>query len=273
MHARIPLPSKFNFEFIEQKLRGYHDKQIMDLLMYGFPLGHNGHTGSKEVPKNHTGARFYPSEIEKILKKETKLHTAIGPFDESPFGSDTFLSPINSVPKKDSESRRFIMDLSMPKDNSINDGIEKDSYLDQCEKLTLPSIDQLVSRVMELAKLGRVKLFKVDLACGYRQFFICPKDINLLGYDYKGKFYFDCTLCMGSRSSTRCCQQVTDTVVFVFTEMGFFAINYLDDLGSAELEDDADEAFAQLQQLLLNFGLKEAFEKSCAPTWSWCSLV
>ena len=76
----------------------------------------------------------------------------------------------------------------------------------------------------------------------------------------------DCTLCMGSHSSARCCQRVTDAVVFVFTEMGFFAINYLDDLGSAELEDDADKAFAQLQQLLLNFGLKGAFEKSCAPS-------
>ena len=48
--------------------------------------------------------------------------------------------------------------------------------------------------------------------------------------------------------------------------MGNFAINYLDDLGSAELEDRADEAFNTLRRLLADFGLKESFEKSCSPS-------
>ena len=64
--------------------------------------------------------------------------------------------------------------------------------------------------------------------------------------------------------SVRCCQRVTSAVVFIFTEMGFFAINYLDDLGSAE-EEKALEAYTKLQ-LLADFGLKEALEKSVSPS-------
>ena len=126
-----------------------------------------------------------------------RLKATIGPFGSSPFGTETYLSPINSVPKKNCTDRQFIMDLSMSHGNSINHGIDKDKYLDDECKLTLPSVDHLANRVMELTKKGTVKLFKVDLSRAYHQIFSCPKNINWLGYVYKGKFYFDCTLSMG----------------------------------------------------------------------------
>ena len=94
---------------------------------------------------------------------------------------------------------------------------------------------------------------------------MCPGSIHWLGYIYNGKFYFDVTLSMGSRSSARCCQMVTSAVVFIYTNKGFFAINYLDDLGSAELTHKAEEAFEELRQLLVQIGLKEAVEKTVPP--------
>ena len=71
---------------------------------------------------------------------------------------------------------------------------------------------------------------------------------------------------MGSRSSARCCQRVTNTVVFIYTKWGYFAINYLDDLGGVDDDKRADEAFASLWKLLKQFGLVEAHKKSCAPS-------
>ena len=158
------------------------------------------------------------------------------------------------------------MDLSYPPGRSINDGIPKDSYLDINEKLTLPSVDGLADRIM---KLGRgCKVFKIDLSRAYRQMKMDPGDVHWLGYVYKGRFYFDCTLSMGSRSSARCCQMVTSAVVFIYTKFGYFAINYLDDLGSAEEDEAADTAFFTLLEVLHRFGLQEAMSKSVAPCFS-----
>ena len=198
----------------------------------------------------------------KILKKKIETGAAIGPFDESPFGKDTFLSPLNSVPKKQSEERRLILDLSFPQGNSINDGTDKDIYLGRYEKLVLPSVDTLAEKIMALKK---PKVFKIDLMRAYHQIFLDPGSINWVGYVFQEKFYFDTTLSMGSRSSARCCQAVTSAVVFIFTNWGFFAINYLDDLGGCEEEDKADLAFEKLREILHSFGLQEALSKSCSP--------
>ena len=198
------------------------------------------------------------------LNKEVATLAAIGPFDQSPFGDNTFLSPLNSVPKKGSQDHRLILDLSYPRGNSINDGIDKDWYLGEFEKMALPSVDNLAERIMKLGP--GAKLFKIDLSWAYRQIFLDPGDINWVGYKYNGKWYFNTTLSMGSKSSAKCCQRVTSAVVFIFSKWNYFAINYLDDIGGAESAEKAEEAFENLKKLLHNFGLKIATGKSVAPT-------
>ena len=114
MGEKILIPSQFNFGYLQEMLEDYHDRQVVELLKYGFPLSHDGKTGSKSLLKNHKGARDWPQQMESILNKEVATHSAIGPFDSSPFGDDTYLSPLNSVPKKDSDKRRLILDMSFP---------------------------------------------------------------------------------------------------------------------------------------------------------------
>ena len=66
-----------------------------------------------------------------------------------------------------------ILDLSWPKNTSVNDGVEKNAYLGSEFKLTFPTIDHLTS---ELVKLGKgAHIFKVDishlvLSYSYRSF-------------------------------------------------------------------------------------------------------
>ena len=198
-----------------------------------------------------------------MLAKEVSLKAAIGPFPGNPFKRTAYLSPLNTVPKKESDERRLILDLSHPTSNSINDGIDKDTYLGDTEKLILPSIDALADRIRNLGP--GCKIFKIDLRRGYRQIPCDPKDIRWLGYVFQGKWYFDCTLSMGSRSSVRCCQMVTSAVIFIHTEAGYFAINYLDDLGGAEDEHTAQATFEHLLHILHSMGLKEAPDKMVPP--------
>ena len=155
------------------------------MLKYGFPLGVTGDVGSDVIPKNHKGARDFPDEMEKILHKEIMSGTAIGPFDTNPLRGAKF-SPLNSVPKKEGKQRRLILDLSFPQGQSINDGIDKDLYLGEIDKLVLPSVDLLADQVMKLGK--GCKLFKIDLVRGYRQINLDPGCIHWVGYVYKVLF-------------------------------------------------------------------------------------
>ena len=260
--CKVPLPSPINITYLEQKLAGYHDDRIIKFLKYGFPINHNGVTGSRALPRNHAGARDYAHELKQQLDNECRLHACVGPFVAPPI-SDLFYSPLNSVLKRESNRRRLVLDLSFPPGNAINDGIDKDWYQGVEEKLQLPSIDSLVEKIIKLGP--GCKVFKVDLERCYKQFFICPGDINLVAFHLDELIYIDCTLSMGSRSSARCCQYVTSAIVFIFVGEGYFAINYLDDLGGADSADKAELAFNTLRSILSKAGLKEASEKACPP--------
>ena len=64
-----------------------------------------------------------------------------------PFQDRGVVSPLNTVPKKDSSDRRVVLDLSFPMGESVNDAIPKDSYLGIPGRLHLPSVDSLVELV------------------------------------------------------------------------------------------------------------------------------
>ena len=78
----------------------------------------------------------------------------------------------------------------------MNDGIDKDNYLGEYEKMVLPSVDDLVDRVMELGR--GCKVWKVDLSRAYRQIFLCPGSINRVAFRFDG-CYFLTLLCQWVR--------------------------------------------------------------------------
>ena len=106
------------------------------------------------------------------------------------------------------------MDLSYPPGNLIINGIKKDVYQGVEEKLSLPSIDKLVNKIIQLGR--GCNIFKLDLKWVNCQLFICPGDIFLIGFVFEGKIYYDGTLIMGFRSSASCCQHVSSSVVLFF---------------------------------------------------------
>ena len=49
--------------------------------------------------------------------------------------------------------------------------------------------------------------------------------------------------------------------------MGYEDINYLDDLGAAELEESAEEAFDCLGWILSTIGIDKSISKACPPAY------
>jgi len=186
-------------------LLDYDDLQVVDLMIYGFPVGFTGNRyvcndsnlGESKV-KNHSGAEKFPGDINKYLSKEASHHAIIGPFQCNPFDDRLFISPLNSVPKSTPNERRVILDLSFSKNGSaVNDFVPKDSYMGERVELVFPRIDDFVALI---TKKGRgCLLYKLDLRRAYRQISICPSDYNLVAFSWKDHIFCDAVLPMGLR--------------------------------------------------------------------------
>lgn len=111
-----------------------------------------------------------------------------GPFTSNPFDTDCVISPLLCVLKRDSDELSVVHDLSFYEGFSVNDGIAKDSYLNEPFRLRLPGIDCLVDFVNTEGRGCHV--FKKDLSRAYRQIPADPGDYHLLGFQVDGNFYF-----------------------------------------------------------------------------------
>ena len=112
-----------------------------------------------------------------------------------------FQIPIHSVslmivPKKGSkDKRRVVLDFSYPQGSSINDGLPKDSYLDEPLHLRLPGSHTFID-LINLHSPGCL-LFKIDLCRAYRQIPVDPQDYRYLAFRWRGKLYFDTVFLFG----------------------------------------------------------------------------
>ena len=103
-----------------------------------------------------------------------------------------------------------------------------------------PNVDDFVD-IIKLKGQGCL-MFKKDLNRAYRQIPLCPGDMHLVGFQWEDAMFCR-VLPMGLRSSSQICQRVASAVVFRYFNMGFMAVNYLDDFSGAEVPDRAIEAY------------------------------
>jgi hypothetical protein len=264
--CRIPVVSDLNIPVWRSLLVNYYDNQLVDLLEFGFPVGYNLDQLPVSEIKNHSGATLHRDYVNSYISKEIQEGVMAGPFASNPLNCPLTISPLNSVPKKDPAERRVIADLSYPHLSSVNDGIPGDSYLGERTNLSFPTVDDLALRIRSIGPSAC--LFKKDLKRAYRQFRVDPGDIHLLGYFWQQALYIDMALVMGIRSAAYLCQRVTSAIGFMYEQMGYNLINYVDDLGVCVRQDQASQAYEALGNLLDKLGVKEAVDKACTPSKS-----
>ena len=267
--CRIQMPSAFNIPIIEQMLQCYHDRQVVQFLEFGWPINYAGDNPPFGPVENHNGAKDFPEFIESKIRSEVSRLRVIGPCDDSSFVEPIWISPVNSVEKGTSD-RRFIVDMSFPEGGSLNDGIEKDSYLGEPIELKLPTIDDFTA-IIESKGQGCL-LFKRDLKQAYRQIPVDGGDVHKLGYIWDGHVFVDRVLPMGMRSSCYICQRTTNIVTYVLTNMGYSVVNYIDDFAGVEVPCNARNAFEALGLVLESMGFEESAEKACPPSPRMCFL-
>ena len=261
----IKTHSNFKFQEFNKRLHNYKNKEVVNLLQCGFPIEAAESELMPTVYSNHKGAVEFPEQLRTYISKQLSKKTLIGPFKQNPFGEQARFSPLNTVPKKNTSDRRVIMDLSWPKQGeSINSRIDKNTYRGKSVKCVLPTVEDLVKIVLKKGK--GCKIFRRDMQGAYKQLPVCLGEIHLLGFCFEDQYYFDITLPMGLANSALICQMVSDVIIFIFESEGYDGLNYLDDLGGAEVPPLADQAFEVLGLIMQSLGFQEAMDKALPPT-------
>ena len=266
--CRIVVNKKWNLDKFQELLQGYEDIEIIEWLKYGWPINRKDTAPEiKSIPMNHKGAQMFPRLVDEYLAMEIEQGATMGPFDIDSFKVGAATSPINSRPKKDSDKRRFILDLSFPVGNSVNDGIPKDEYMGQAITLKYPTIDTLAHRIHQVG--SQCKQFKIDMLRAFRQLYLDPISWRKIGMKWKGRVFYDKCTPMGLRSASIFCQRTTSGIKYAINRLNHFLMNYLDDLIGAEHQDRVEQAFRDLNHILNEVNIDISHNKTVAP----CSIM
>ena len=80
LKSRIPVPTQLNPQRWYFHLQDYWDKQLPDLIYYGFPLDFDRNSILQPTYQNHTSATQHKDEIEKYITEELNYGAIYGPF-------------------------------------------------------------------------------------------------------------------------------------------------------------------------------------------------
>ena len=263
--CRIPIKSQLKVDVWAQQLQGYWDTQLLEFLAYGFPLDFNRDSKLRCEGNNHNSALQFPKDVDAYLQEETHFEAIVGPFGASPI-KNLHYSPFMTREKANAAHRRVIIDLSWPKDASVNLGIDKDSYLATNFDLTFPTVDHITDAIKKVGPGAH--LFKIDISRAFRHVKIDPFDLDLLGLRWRDITYVDTCLPFGSRHGTQIFQRISDAVRFMMRHDGYDVINYVDDFVGVATLGVARKSYDHLTQLLQRLGLDVSVKKLVSPSTS-----
>ena len=271
--ARRRVPSGLCIEAWRHYLHDYEDPNLVDCLAFGWPIDFQRSAPLQPTDFNHPSARQFSEHVDFYIQTELGWGALAGPFTEPPV-SYFHSSPLMTRPKKDSEKRRVIVDLSWPEGASINDGIQSDWYLDRPASISLPTVDYMEQRLLSLGRGAYI--YKTDLARGYRQLRVDPTDWPLLGFRHGGMYYMDLCPPFGLRTSALFMQRTSEAICHIHAKAGYRSRPYLDDFGGAESTlTEASAAMRTLQNIMRELGVQEAEHKACGPAQQivWLGLL
>ena len=265
LEAKIPVPSELNIRQWRLLLRDFKDSQLVEFLEYGWPLDFTAQKPPIPTFKNHETNSEYFEHIRSFLRTELEHGAMLGPFPTRPFHPWMQISPLLTRPKKDSEKRRIVVNLSFPPGASVNDGITKGWYQGQRFDFTLPSITDLLRLVIQAGK--GAFLWSVDLERAYRQLRVCPLSVPLLGLYFESSYFLDLAPPFGCRMSAMACARTTGAVAWLLQQQGYKVLVFLDDfIGLADKKNKAEEGYHAIKNLTNRVGLKLSVHKCVAPT-------
>ena len=210
----------------EKALTLHPDRQFVQYLLSGikrgFHIGVNRHQTCKRAKGNMNSALLHPTQIEDYLRTELQASRIVGPIPDSPLIQ---ISRFGVLPKSGCPGKWcWILDLSSPHGNSVNDTIQKDVF-----SLKYATVDQAVWWILRLGP-GTL-LAKIDIQHAFRNILINPADRKYLGVSWKGSVYVDMVLPFGLRLAPKIFNAIAHALEWILSNEGVTdLLHYLDDI-------------------------------------------
>ncbi len=191
-----------NLTSFEQGLADCPDAEmrqfVLDGIRSGVRLGPVDGLAATDVKccRNGKGIQGHEKQLFDMLLEEVRLGRKFGPFEQQPF-SDFRCSPVNFIPKRNSEKVRLIHNLSYPfKGDSVNSLIAPEEA-----RVVYQRFEEFVSMVREAGP--NAELGKFDLHDAYKYVLVHPDFWPRLGIHVgEGKerrYFVEATLPFGHR--------------------------------------------------------------------------
>ena len=165
-------------------------------IQEGFRIGFRKQPSSlNSARRNLKGALDHPIVVSDYLSTEISLGRILGPYLPAAV-PQVHISRFGVIPKSNTGKWRLIVDLSHPKDHSINDGIPK-----QLCSLKYVTIDEAIKGIIQRGQ-GTL-LAKIDIKIAFRLIPVYPTDRHMLGMKWKVGVYIDTCLPLGLRSAPK----------------------------------------------------------------------
>ena len=189
----------------------------------GFRIGFNrAMVQLRSSSINHPSTRASPGVVESNIQAEVEAGRLVGPLPLS-WKQVLQCSPLGLVPKTQPGRFRTIVDLSSPRDHSVNSGISEEIC-----SVSYATLDDAVGLIKRLGPM--TQLVKMDLKDAYRMVPIHPHDQHLLAIVWGNNVYVDRCLPFGLRSAPKIFTAVADALAWGLYLRGVrYLLHYLDD--------------------------------------------
>ena len=212
-------------------MKEYPDAQFANYIETGIKQGfwirfQYGSVRCISTKANAKSASLHPGSITRYLNEELKEGRIAGPFPMALL-PEVQCNKLGVIPKSTPSEWRLILDLSFPRQHSVNDGIPKELC-----SLQYPTVDEAIGHILRLGKGGL--LAKADIKHAYRNIPIHPQDRHLLGMQWEGELYIDMVLPFGFRSAPKIFTAVADMAEWIMIRRGVsWCLHYIDDFLTA----------------------------------------
>ena len=151
------------------------------------------------------------------------------------------LGPIDNIDNKHYHyKRRAILNLSHPYGSSVNDQVNKLEFEGRCFTLKFPSVDDIVEDILNT---DDPVIFKVDVACAFRNLRVDPVDAIKFGISWDDRFYVDLRVAFGWTHGSVAFQMTSDANAFMMQDLGCKVHAYIDDYVVVAPKSKADNFF------------------------------
>ena len=195
-------------------------------ITQGFRIGHCPSLSSlKSARKNMKSALLHEDVIDDYLATEVREQRVVGPLPLHDYGlKEVHINRFGVIPKAHQPDKwRLIVDLSHPKEASVNSGIIK-----QLCSMSYTTVDNATQKVISLGP--GTHLAKIDIKSAFRLIPVHPADRHLLAMKWREAIYIDTCLPFGLRSAPKIFNVLADLLEWILLNQGVsFIMHYLDD--------------------------------------------